>query len=37
MIYHFVGKEDVVINAADKKSGERHHKDELPVKKREQV
>jgi len=32
VIYHFVGKKDVVINTADQKGGERHHKDELPVK-----
>lgn len=34
MIYGFVGKKDVVINTADKKGGERHHKDELPVEKK---
>lgn len=33
VIYCFVGKEDVIINTADKKGGECHHKDELPVKK----
>lgn len=34
VIYGFVGKKDVVINTADKKGGERHHKDELPVEKK---
>lgn len=33
MIYCFVGKKDVVINTADKKGSECHHKDELPAKK----
>lgn len=32
VIYCLVGEEDVIINAADKKGGERHHEDELPVK-----
>lgn len=33
VIYCFVGKEDIIINTADQKGGECHHKDELPVKK----
>lgn len=33
MIYRFVGKKNIIINAANKKGGKRHHKDELPVKK----
>lgn len=33
VIYCLVGEEDVIIHTADKKGGEGHHEDELPVKK----